>query len=676
MSNTLHHFIDGVEVSSAVEFGTVTDLTSAAFGGERGGGMVTVTDPTGALNLRGWKPYYVTEPACTTQPRVFTGYIAGKKILRGPEGPRGPGRVWECSVNDLNAVFKLRAIRGTDGKRQSETVEARIAWILAAHALSGLIADTGFVTSTGGQIVDEADYRNQFAENVLDDLTFGYDYFAWWDPAAAAGAGAVSLWYGLRTGSTNTSTLSISNVASDVNDTTVFAPGSSGDGDPFGSVDRDPDEVYSGEVLKFANGETYGQRTATITDFIDRDLVYESSRIGKLATAQAAVAAFLIAHDAEKDALTIPVRLPAAKVGLVQAGQRIAVRLEHLPGYETSVYSRISRLTLSQAELAFYDVVLTCTVASPASPAGPPVGIFPNPGCVTPVLAQSATGSGLTGATATFPSALTAGSLQVCYIGVRQGSDPITAPTGFTAVSGGSAPAFETVISIFYRATVAGDSTTVSTPALSTPADIYIEEWAGNLAFDSAAELTSTDPFLSGPNINGAVLTPTAGKVALIVGMFGWKPGSNSATPGSGWTERDDTHQAALNTYVVNRVVASTSGSYTPTATTSASQVAFDDHSYAAQTAAFICTGGGAPAPGQWVYGEVPTFTIDGSNKSGTTRFPFADGSLTVKVDGVPILNGLSGLDGATGAFTLDFAPLPASGDTRAEIVTVDYQGR
>jgi hypothetical protein len=680
MSNSLRHYINGVEVSSAVEFGTVTDLTSAAFGGERGGGTVTVTDPTGALDLHGWHPYYVNEPACTAQPRIFTGFIAGKKISRGPEGPRGPGRVWECSLNDLNAVFKLRAIRGTDGKRPSETVEARIAWILAQHALSGLIADTGFVTSTGGQIVDEADYRDQYAENVMDDLTFGYDYFAWWDPAAAAGAGAVSLWYGLRTGSTNASTLSISNVAGDANDTTVFSTGASGKSED-GSVERDPDEVYSGEVIKGVFGETYGQRPATITDFIDRDLVYESSRIGKLTTAQAAIAAFLIAHSVEKDTLTLPVRLPAAKVGLIQAGQRLSVRQEHLPGYETAVYTRVSRMTLSQTELAFYDLVLTCTVASPPSPGGPPVDVFPNPGCATSALVQSAVATGVTGGSVTVGAAPVAGNTLVFTVASRSG--PPAAPSGYTAIPQGTEdgwPAGVREMGIWYKTAGAGESATVTITG-SDAVVMCLMEFSGTLAYDTSAETRTADPMNTNTAV-GAAVTPTAGKLGVIVGVFALGTdidGLGNMTADAGWTEICDSLSGGQSprNFTVYRIPASTSGTYTPGGTHSGGdQMVADGHGYGAQTVAFICTGGGAPRPGVWVYGEIPNFTIDGSNKSGTTRFPFADGSLTVRVDGVPILSGLSGLDGATGAFTLDFAPLPASGDTRAEIVTVDYQGR
>jgi len=91
---TLRHYIAGVEVTGLVEFGTLTDITKAAFGGERGGGRVPIVDPTGALDLVAWQEYIAEDDACS-QPRIFTGSIKGVSQSRGSEGPIGPGRVWD-----------------------------------------------------------------------------------------------------------------------------------------------------------------------------------------------------------------------------------------------------------------------------------------------------------------------------------------------------------------------------------------------------------------------------------------------------------------------------------------------------------------------------------------------------------------------------------------------------
>jgi hypothetical protein len=64
----------------------------------------------------------------------------------------------------------------------------------------------------------------------------------------------------------------------------------------------------------------------------------------------------------------------------------------------------------------------------------------------------------------------------------------------------------------------------------------------------------------------------------------------------------------------------------------------------------------------------------DGTTTDFTTRYPYTAGSLEVFVDGVPIINGYTEEDPDAGTFSLDFAPQGASGDTRAERVTVNYQ--
>jgi hypothetical protein len=80
------------------------------------------------------------------------------------------------------------------------------------------------------------------------------------------------------------------------------------------------------------------------------------------------------------------------------------------------------------------------------------------------------------------------------------------------------------------------------------------------------------------------------------------------------------------------------------------------------------------PMAGQHVENEIPTPAPDGVTKTFTVRNAYVPRSLKVKVDGVPILNGITETDPENGTFTLDFAPVGAVGDARAEIVTVDYQ--
>jgi hypothetical protein len=639
----------GFQVSEGAEVGSV-DISN-----------IGIEDPDADLIVVGLRDCYISESAATPQ-RLFTGSMWDRDVTRGPFRD-GAARQWECHVRDVNERLVRRLGRARAYQRPAETDLARLTFLLGSSVAAGLFSDLGLANQTDNPVnLDEANYVGKTAMDILVDMApvAGKTAFLYYDE----GTDSVGLFYDKPGATGHDSSLRISNVLSDVDDTTTFEPLIDA------TLHRSPEDTYSGILFGYKGAYVYETSPTTVSTYAERELAYSTDRVGKAATATSLADQFLVDHGVEFDTISVTVVLPQAKVNGIRAGQRISVKFSHIPDFTGFTWTRVVRRQVSQREDLSYILALELSTSVFVGIPNGGTGGFPHSdACSTPSLVQSKSASGITGATVTMDSSPTAGNLLVCYIAVRQGSDPITAPTGFTAVSGGSAPAFETVIGIFYRTVVAGDSATVSTPVLSTPADIYIEEWAGNLAFDSAAELTSTDPFVSGPNINGAVLTPTAGKVALIVGMFGWKPGSLSATTSGLWTERDDTHQAALNSYVVNQMVASTSGSYTPVATTSASQVAFDDHSYCAQTVAFACTGSNLPPDsGQWVYNEIPTPAPDGSTVLFTLANNYAAGSLRIRVDGV-VISPASYTETSTSTFTLSWAP-----DT-GEVLSVDYQG-
>jgi hypothetical protein len=374
----LVHTIDGTAVSSLVEFGTVSELTTAARGGERGGGRITVTDPTGTLDLHGWHSYTLDETECVGRERMFTGRIGGKEIKRGAEGPIGPGRVWECELEDVNVFAHMIPLRGAAAKRGTEMGLDRVAWLLSTTAVGGSFVDTGYVNDTFDREFDPADYRKNYPDEVLDDITGvrGRDWFIFWDYDAEA----VALFYNFRDHVILSSTLSISNVAGDADYDTVFPTGSSGSSDDA-SISRQHDETYSSVLVEYTGGSVYRIRTDTIDEFFHdppegRGAVIENSRIGRLATAIAFGDDYLVAHADEKDTLTIPVRLPASKVNLIAAGERIQVKLEHEPGYEDDyVGIRVATKTVSEAGLGednvrMYDVVLRCTNSAPANASG------------------------------------------------------------------------------------------------------------------------------------------------------------------------------------------------------------------------------------------------------------------------------------------------------------------
>jgi hypothetical protein len=75
------------------------------------------------------------------------------------------------------------------------------------------------------------------------------------------------------------------------------------------------------------------------------------------------------------------------------------------------------------------------------------------------------------------------------------------------------------------------------------------------------------------------------------------------------------------------------------------------------------------PATGQPSGFETPTGTINGSNTSFSTAFPFFEGTLKVWVNGVDWTENIASVDGAAGTFTLTNAP-----KTNSDIL-VFYQG-
>jgi hypothetical protein len=77
--------------------------------------------------------------------------------------------------------------------------------------------------------------------------------------------------------------------------------------------------------------------------------------------------------------------------------------------------------------------------------------------------------------------------------------------------------------------------------------------------------------------------------------------------------------------------------------------------------------GGGTPASGVFIWGEVPTGAINGTNKNFTTLNTYAAGQLAVYLNGVRQRRPDDYTETSSSAFQLVSAPL--SGD----IVSVDY---
>lgn len=344
-------------------------------------------------------------------------------------------------------------------------------------------------------------------------------------------------------------------------------------------------------------------------------------------------------------------------------------------------YTRVTSRTIVglSADRSIYTVALELSLKGILQRGGGDPGGFPLPppcaaGTGAIVSGQQAS-TELAAADLELPNPPAVGNTVIVYGQERSaGADDPDPPIGFTDAGAGLIEPFETHGAVWYRHVEAGDSATIAWAGGSTgqpPTSGYVEERVGQLTPESFGFVNDVDPGSFPGDFPGATLTPTAGRLGAIVGYAFMKRDEALLTAGTGWTLVDALKVGSVVSHaVVETLVTSTTGSYTPQFHTSTGHVVHDDHSYGAITVAWLCDAGATdnpPSPGQWVRDEVVTMT----GASGTTRFPFATGSLSVHVDLTDQTGAIVSQDGATGEFTLAFDPTP-----HEEVVTVSYQGR
>ena len=222
-------------------------------------------------------------------------------------------------------------------------------------------------------------------------------------------------------------------------------------------------------------------------------------------------------------------------------------------------------------------------------------------------------------------------------------------------------------IKIYYKLVEQGD---VASWPVTQPsgAKAWMVEFSGQLVFDvtaGASAVNNADPVVS--------LTPTPGKVSLLVSLVDQADDTGAAphfSPAGGMTELVEDFAGGPWTAINYQIVAATSGSYT-VGSTWGSHHPFAN--LAVIGAAFYCSAAGTgadnpPSPGRWIYDEIPTPPPGGGNRTFYTAFPYADGSLAVKVDNTR--QTVTETDPANRRFDLAFDP------RSFETILVSYQGR
>ena len=394
-------------------------FTEQAHLGSVGTGRFIIQDDAGTQEIVGHKSFKAEQSSCSVV-TMFRGYVADRDYGRGETEMVGAGREIEVSLVDLNVRLGFKVIRsnGSTNRKQrpAETISARLTWLLANAAISSLVADNGFVDYPT-TMLDEADLRGMRPGDVLSDMAqrVGYNCFVYWDEAAAEAA----LWFQDSNTSTDwTSTLVISNVAADIDSTTTFAASQDT------QLHKSPERVVSGVWMPFKRGNVYRTRAATETTFEPRDGTAPNSNVKRRTRAQALADQFLYLHRNEEDTVTTRLRLPASKVNLVRAGQRISAKFSHFAteDYDSARYWRVLERTVTQPnnDDNAYDVAL---VLSPQEDV-----------CGSVVQSSAVTASP---ATITLASSVTPGNLLVA-VGVRSGTSAVPgirylgADAGFT----------------------------------------------------------------------------------------------------------------------------------------------------------------------------------------------------------------------------------------------------
>jgi hypothetical protein len=664
---TLSVLYAGSDVASSMllEDG-IASLTSAA-DGNLGTSGIKVDDPDGILLFQDLQTLVVEEDDCSL-PRCFTGLVYDAKTSRGTYRD-GPGRIWEFEIWDLYYLLHMQPLYAADAKRPAETGSVRMAWLLTTRGMDGFVFDNGMIAASS-IVLGEADYRGKYADDVLNDMVVaGRVFFVYWDPVAEE----PSLFFASPNAVLNNSTLRISNVLSDVDETTTFW------GYVGGSLDAAGDDTYCEVIYIYPAGRIYRHSATTHATFFSADAdmhrgaVVETDRPRTAERASELVDQFLEKHSGELDTVTVVIRLPSDKVNLIDAGMRIEVRFEHLPGFDDPgfTWTRVTRrtLTLTPGRNDFYDVQLELSTKGIDQSGGGDPGVFPHPNACSgaPTIVNNET-CVTVGGTSTWTFTPTAGNALLVFRDERGSScNGISPPTGFTTIDDGNAYHGPNTVGMMIAAKISdGTETGAVWPSGLTTTKVQVVEVNG-------IDIANVDSVSSAPTTTATTLTLPSVTVpsgsAVIV--FGWADLGEDGPLGlsvlGGYSLVTSGGATIPHPLIESLSVASSGTSYTPTISNPSG---FGGHPWDFMSAAFWCLGSDSP-PGtaQWV-GIDPQEVATMTGADGTTAFPFADGSLRVFVDLVEQTSKLIAQDGVAGTFTLGFTPTPT------EVVTVQYQGR
>ena len=250
------------------------ELVTTATQGEVGQGRFIINDPAGSIATTGWKDIAV-EQSASTPARIYTGFVHARSIDRGPEHV-GAGRQITVTTMDGNDLLRRLLIVNTK-KRPSETVTKRIAWLLDEELSRVGVSDYGRVQSSSVMLDADKSIKGRYPVDILAPIAkaVSFNFRVRWNPDENGWELVFQ-----EPANEDLCLLAISNVLSDVDDMTTFAPWQEAE------LSIDPEHVYSGTYATHDKGNVYLRRASTAAAFTDRDGITEDMGIRKDSTAR------------------------------------------------------------------------------------------------------------------------------------------------------------------------------------------------------------------------------------------------------------------------------------------------------------------------------------------------------------------------------------------------------
>jgi hypothetical protein len=343
-------------------------VTSKAYMGEIGTSTIPIDDPNGdvghagdqILGLKLLTVYESSAPAnnqiigdCFTRDRKYTS--ADSLITNAAV------RI-EVDLADRNDEAHYYLIPGDDaasGDRPAETVDARIAWLLASTYIA--LADNGLVASSSVSM-PATNYGNQTGADVLDQcaLAAGFNWGLYYDESA----GEASLrFYDPNTSTLETKTLRVSNTLSDVDSDLIRGDGATHTWGPMTKIAmrRSPQDTAALYRVPWMKGTVSASRSSTADTYGRIDAIAPDANLTTADAATARANFLLWQHRNEEDTFDpITLHLPPAHVNDVREGSRISCRFRNMPGYHDWSWFRVTTRTVGQEDETdeFYTVTL------------------------------------------------------------------------------------------------------------------------------------------------------------------------------------------------------------------------------------------------------------------------------------------------------------------------------